>query len=258
MNPVKKRILENLRISRNKSFIYLNNPKSAATSVKNTLVNVENDLGLTNIVIQAGRELHNPYLEVFEYSPESFKRGLNYCFSFVRNPYARALSVYLEKIEPGTDQGKEFRRAINVDERKNITFHEFLHGIVSLPIEKDNIHWRSQSFNLMIGKLPIHFIGYVESFEEDMSKVIQHIYGKPMPVTSYTRHSVSANGRLHDYVDDEAIELIKEKYEEDFDNFNYSTDYTILSSLKKPEFINVSKKWINDVEMELHSITSDK
>jgi ankyrin repeat protein len=150
-------------------------------------------------------------------------------FSFVKNPYTRALSAYLDKIHPAA--GNKPQRALfcsqyALDPSAHISFHHFLHCISLSTASEQDPHWRSQACNLLLGGLAIDFVGHVEHFDED-SVTLAKMTGLNMDSTSISagrQHGTSAKSRLADFYGDRELSLANKIYEEDFRVFGYRFD----------------------------------
>ena len=132
-------------------------------------------------------------------------------FVFVRNPYTRTLSAYLDKVE---------RRAIRKD--KPTSFKSFLYELEAGRLYS-NAHWAPQSDLLLIPVDQFNFIGRTESFDSDINTVKNQLLNNKSdePVKSVLSNATNATGKLDRYYDDETIELVRSLYRQDFDTFDY-------------------------------------
>lgn len=147
-------------------------------------------------------------------------------FSFVRNPYSRALSCYLEKIA-----GEQWLRDIRLpglgfDPSDDVSFAEFLRR-VSVQEHRDmDIHWAPQHHLLSLRKVQYGFLGRFETFQADLRRLVD-ILGLDVPdelLERRTAHVTAAAQKLHDYYDDETLDLVQEIYRKDFDLLGYGRD----------------------------------
>lgn len=132
-------------------------------------------------------------------------------FSFVRNPWSRAVSWYKNVIRD------EIHRAeFKIPE--NISFKEF---IIDYPDNwglKPQTHWL-KSFN---GDYPLDFVGRFESLESDFKEACAKI-GSPPNIS--LPHKIKGNGvDYRTFFDQESVEILAERYSEEIDFFGYSFD----------------------------------
>lgn len=154
-------------------------------------------------------------------SPTSYLR-----FSFVRNPYSRALSCYLEKIA-----GEQWLRDIRLpglgfDPQAQVSFVEFLQSVAAQELVDMDVHWAPQHHLLSLRKVRYGFLGRFENFQTDLHRLVD-LVGLEVPddlLLRRTAHVTGASDRLHDYYDAESIELVQQIYRKDFRTLGYGTD----------------------------------
>ncbi len=219
---LKKLVTQSLRILKFRNSIYLNNPKAACSTVKIRLVNIENIFGHTDININNGQELHDCNLPIFAHSVKDFIRAKSYIFTFVRNPFTRILSTYLDKMKKNVPEKRYFCHLCGIPNDTQFGFLFFLRNICRFSDILDNPHWRCQTVNILHDLMPINFIGTVENFENSAQNL------------SWKNHSTGAADKLQEYITEEASSMIIKKYYRDFYNFNYSFDFSQQTSLTHP------------------------
>ncbi len=135
-------------------------------------------------------------------------------FAFVRNPFTRTLSAYLDKIE---------RRARAKNQQT--TFKKFLLELDAGKLHS-NAHWAPQKDLFLIPADQFDFIGRTESFDTDLSKVKNRLLDKSPdePVKSVLSNATNATGKIELYYDEETIDLVRKLYRQDFELFGYSLD----------------------------------
>lgn len=138
--------------------------------------------------------------------------GSLYRFTFVRNPYVRVLSAYLDKIERKAAQGNG----------KAISFSEFLRQLERGDLYR-NAHWAPQASLLLLPVTEYDFIGRVESLERDLAAVLATLQGRPgdRPPRSALGNWTGAGGRLAQYYDDDSLAIVRRLYARDFEAFGY-------------------------------------
>ena len=155
-------------------------------------------------------------------------------FTFVRNPYSRIVSCFLNKFQDRSRENdpKAYRRMLNglgLDIRRQPDFLEFLNAVKEQPFGQMDIHWLPQTLVLK-GFVAPAIIGRFESFKTDFSHILQQISGENCPTIedarkyyahSYSTDAVSMVGRI---IGRKERELVTEIYEKDFEVLGYSPD----------------------------------
>lgn len=116
-------------------------------------------------------------------SPTFFK------FVFVRNPYMRLLSCYMDKFR-NTDPKyvySEYRsflaqlfnwryaRTVNLSVDPRPTFNAFIDELTKHEPADMNAHWMPQTIHCGIGVTPYDFIGHMEHVDVDAKRVLQKL-----------------------------------------------------------------------------------
>ena len=143
-------------------------------------------------------------------------------FAFVREPYDRLLSCYLQKATPST-RGKLFPpRYKDVTLYKGMPFREFVEAVYRIPDEASDAHYRSQHITLLDpeGEFIPHYIGRFENLREDFTYVLNElgIADRATPLPHLTR----SPARTSDYYDRETRRLVAERFAKDFELLGYS------------------------------------
>ena len=152
--------------------------------------------------------------------------GRYFRFAFVRNPYSRALSGYLEKI--AGEQWLRERRLpqLGFDPDTEVTFPQFLRRVAEQKPREMDIHWAPQHKLLSLGKVDYGFLGRFESFHQDLRSVVDHLQ-LTVPddlLQRQTAHTTHAGSKLRDYYDDECVALVRKVYRRDFEMLGYGSD----------------------------------
>lgn len=188
-------------------FFYNRIPKAANSTIITTLARIRFD---QDIPSRSAKKLFlTPSLLYFR-EVENFSQLFR--FTFVRNPFTRVLSAYLDKVE---------RRAIR--ENKPTSFKKFLHQLDAGKLHS-NGHWAPQSDLFLIPVEQFDFIGRVESLQTDLSKVKNRLLKKDSAeqVKSVLSNATNATSKLGLYYDDETVKLVRKLYRQDFELFEYS------------------------------------
>jgi hypothetical protein len=152
-------------------------------------------------------------------------------FSFVRNPYARAVSCSADKKplvvgDHFVDFYLAHRRTIDaslaVGPDRTLPFSDFVTFAAAIAKRRGDIHIQTQEDILSMPGINLDFTGKVESFWEDFACVFDHIGAN---------HAVRREAAIHvneshcddwpNYYTGDLADLIYRAYECDFDQFGY-------------------------------------
>ena len=163
-------------------------------------------------------------------------------FAFVRDPYARAESCFLSRVdrlvlEPYDDEEGAMRALVQrrrqilawktgevartIDTTREITFRDFIAFICQQdPFDMDR-HWYHQTRSIQFGYIRYDRIGRLETFHQDMRDILDRI-GVPHPDSEGERgRNASERGATPSLFDRDTAAMFHAKFEEDFDNFRY-------------------------------------
>jgi hypothetical protein len=138
-------------------------------------------------------------------------------FAFVRDPYARAVSAFLDKVDSG--RHTRFKKMLGFNGDQTITLLDFLRGISRQDVKDMNRHWRPQSA-LISPKVKLDFVGRFERFNEDFGAVLDRLDVDSSAVREKRAHQTSADSHL-DLIGSEERALIERIYRDDFERFGY-------------------------------------
>ena len=236
----KKEFEYSIHISVKNSYIYFETPKVACTTIKKKLQ--ESEARLEGIILPENRPLSDihpkkksPLLSPSDIGFEKFCEMLNddtvVKFCFVRNPYTRTLSAFLNKIDRPkkiSPHKRKINRILGLDIDTKITFKQFLEAISKTnPFDMDP-HWRPQSNQLFWGCVNYNFVGYFENFTQEFDEILRKIYPSFNNKNSYFKHEIppknktNASSKLMNFYDRKTKDLVREIYKKDFLNFNYT------------------------------------
>ena len=193
----------NIVASRRLAYIYINNPKCGCSTVRQTLWAAEHALGLADAPGSIHTEPDSwPWVDDsqrWEHNEQAF------VFTLVRNPYARVLSAYLDKIrDPNVWEPFAARHGLGDTQ---VSFIEFLRLIADEPPDQMDMHWRPQSHIVAPRVVPYDFIGTMESFEQDLWHILKCIFRREMPISVLRPHRTDAVERLAEYGPERSTEL---------------------------------------------------
>lgn len=175
----------NVIVSERSRLIFCPIPKAANTNWKYVIRKWE---GLEDYA--SVRAAHDPYTSGLRYLSDYSAREARtivtrfYKFAFVRDPYLRALSAYMDKLR-NTDPRfvrEEYRtflaallgwhraRAFN-DDAPRPSFATFVNALAQTPRDAMNAHWRPQTDLCGFDEMHYDFIGRMEKLRADAQTV---------------------------------------------------------------------------------------
>jgi hypothetical protein len=146
----------------------------------------------------------------------------SFIFTFVRNPYKRVLSTYLDKSknQAMVDYMYHYQGPLKKFNGKKVSFENFVKFLVEIPARKLDVHLKPYSeFTKWVPKLD--FVGKLENFEKDWNFVAEKIHfpkAKNIRIVNKNKNGY----KLEDYYTPELKELVYQKYKEDFERFGYA------------------------------------
>ncbi|MCI5044899.1 MAG: sulfotransferase family protein, partial [Aquisalinus sp.] len=152
----------NCHISLKHRFAYFETPKVGCSSIKYAMMHLElegfspriTDPHLTfyNMPTVKPYQLDTAHLYDVLFTDRFFR------FSFVRNPFTRTLSAYLDKIKRPKRLAGSISRALGLmpGASTDMTFGEFLDFIIRTPAFQQDKHWRPQNQVLLYGLIEFH------------------------------------------------------------------------------------------------------
>lgn len=201
-------------------FIFVRFPRTASTTV---LHHLENDFGclkLKRLEEIKAHQIRGPLsfshisvkmLREENLIPEDFFQSA-FKFTFARNPYARAVSLFAYyqqvRILPKEMSFSTFLHMLKYDEIRPIG----LYNSSSLSLCHPQQAW--------LDGLDVDFIGKVENLEDDLARLYKKL-GKEFSPNSFVRLRVSTKGDHMNFYSPKEIRLVNDIFERDFERFDY-------------------------------------
>lgn len=190
---------------RDPALVYLRVPKSANSSIRTAFPGgVQRRLDVRGLAARFPRHLS---------------------FSFVRNPWARLVSIYSEKILPEPVTSEFFVAGVQrcfvkhgLPLRAGMSFEEFTEIVCDLPDAETEKHLKSQShFLVRDGAVVPRFVGRVESMADDWRR-LGALAGFDFPLghRNRTRHPPYTS-----FYDRRLVNLVGDRYRNDVEIFGY-------------------------------------
>lgn len=193
-----------------KQCAYLQVPKVASTSLTKTIRKIPDGLFVSDV------EGETRY---YYRLPEDFD---GFKFTFVRNPFARTVSCYRNKIEGKNPPRLRYYKVIGLE--KDYGFGEYVRAIATIPDEWAERHFATQYFQIYDhGKCLVDYIGRFENLHEEYEKIRQKYGLEPLE-----HKNASSVYDYRDYYTEELAELVYNRYRIDFETFDYEEEYPKL------------------------------
>lgn len=149
------------------------------------------------------------YEEDFSFNPKEYKDYFK--FAFVRNPWARIVSCYCQKVEDKTSAWKHY-----YGECFDKGFDYFVDFVAKKDLTTADRHIRLQT-----SLIPVHdvdFIGRLENFEEDFKYVLSVL---KLHHCKIPKKNSSSHAHYSRYYNERTKAIIAEIYKSDIETFGY-------------------------------------
>lgn len=218
-----------MHISLRHGYVYVETPKTACTAIKLTLQRLElDDPGYNPRLVWPRKR--SPLLNPKQVGPfEAFMaRADIYKFCWARNPYARFLSAYFDKVHrPGEfcdwmiEQMHE-RHGKKMPPNTPLSLEDFVFFVENEEPRKMDHHWRPQHLLTQIDLIRYDFIGRFEHFERDMRQVARRIgFEYDRYISTRKHHATEYAKPPDDYWTGPLRKRVARIYEADFEHFGY-------------------------------------
>lgn len=199
-------------ISHRYRFIYFEVPKTGTSSLKRLLTEHTDLTQMTT-------------LHAFLKYPD-YRR-----FAFVRNPWDRLLSCYLDKIKPDANfENQHFQHGIPKKFHKygvfraRMGFDEFVHAVAAIPDKFADGHFASQYRRLILeGEIVIDHLARFENFREETNRFLKAIGLDEQIEVPHLRKTARPKS-LAQYYNAETVRAVEKRYSEDIRLFGYEFD----------------------------------
>jgi hypothetical protein len=243
-------------LSQKYRYLYVETPKVACTTIKAFLQGAEGRV-ISNQNFDEVHERDKSPLSKPDKRPDLLFDLLEsdgaFRFTFVRNPYTRLLSAYLNKIrrkpaeeaiayrssrlqqlgQPITGdlallnaQALESHRrqrlhSLSLPTDSDISFKEFVESLAQADPATMDAHWRPQTLLTAHAHIDYHFIGRFETFEADLTRVANRLNIEHNLKFKPTPHRTDSDKRANDYYTESLRKAVARIYRDDFKMFDY-------------------------------------
>lgn len=209
------------------SFVYVTVPKAANSTIKRALFALYNKLPPESDP-DALHASPGPFRTISQLSRSeidlAFRGPRTYRFTFVRNPYARLLSAYWDKIVDNNRRGYGNHYAKKLKLSTNATFEQFVFSVADQPDRASDWHWMSQTRCTMLNLIDYSFVGRVESLADDMAKALSIIGCRSHSQEPVAHLNKTAEQPSGDIYTETVANIVFRRYQDDFANFQYDRD----------------------------------
>lgn len=216
-------------------YVYVEVPKAGCGTMKSTLGGLEAARNNPGMVTRFQDAPHNrlaatPFVRPFQlpngmleeiFTSPDYRR-----FTVVREPAARALSGFLEKVGQGLKQSEQITEALRARTGREIapadvTLEQFLDVLITMPSRKQDPHWRRQADHIGLSIVPYDAVVHLEDLDTSWD-LIGELTGTPDLVGEFfCRTSTGARTRMADYYTPELLAMVGEIYARDYADLNY-------------------------------------
>jgi hypothetical protein len=213
--------------------IYVSVPKVASTRIKLTLAEAVGRLSRLRGRPRL-RGLHGPHSMTIASFHRLATDPRTLRFSFVRNPYARAVSCWADKwqdrplvegdafMDRYLAGRKQIDPALPAGSDRTLSFADFVTYASTVAESRLDSHLQAQHDILAMPGIALDFIGRIERFSADIVRVLDHIGAmNGIRVGAVTPVNPSRHGPWEDYYTPALRDRLYRAYERDFDLFQY-------------------------------------
>lgn len=213
----------NLRgaISHEHRFFYNRLPKVANSSITGALVDAARAAGSTGVSASPKHFFARPSdlsrAKVSALAEDYFR------FVFVRDPYSRTLSAFLDKI--GNRQ-RQAKRPLAWCAKQGIDtpdFTDFCRYLDATGLY-DDPHWAPQTSLLLMPLEEFHHVGRFETLDDDLATVMQRIFGTTLTADRRGPPSTGAAELAAAQYSDTTRGIVRRLFAEDFERLGYDAD----------------------------------
>nr|WP_244270841.1 sulfotransferase family protein [Thioalkalivibrio sp. ALJ1] len=224
----KHRVNPRILVSTSQRFVFYRIPKAGHSTVGNTLLRY--DPSITDEqreAVQASGDKIGVYRHPREIGlRRSREAWRNYfLFTFVRNPFQRTLSAYLDKIMRDRPPAAKNLGASPAQDGSTPSFFDFLERLENEALYRGP-HWAPQVSLLPRDRGRLDFTGHLEHIDRDLPALVQRLFGDGslVEIHNWDPHRTGSASKLAEYYDGAAVDRVRSLYREDFDAFGYSLD----------------------------------
>ncbi|MCG5549086.1 sulfotransferase family protein [Halorhodospira halochloris] len=139
---------------------------------------------------------------------------------FVRNPYTRVLSAYLDKGRISNDLARKFSN-YDGEAGTRAGFEGFCRYLANGGVYEDP-HWYPQNRLCPFPSEELDFVGKMENLNSDLNRLLDWLGLPAQDLVRAGPKPTGASGRIAEFYSEESEQIIKSLYSDDFRMFGYS------------------------------------
>ncbi|PSL19145.1 sulfotransferase family 2 domain-containing protein [Shimia abyssi] len=192
-------------------FLYMKNHKAACTTVLATL--------MANLLDQKGEgtgsidmnTVHTPPNTLLLTGPRGLKMAQVlealadrrvYRFTIIREPVARTVSSFADKIVKGDKQKTKLMRYLKRPVNSDMSLSQFLDIMAQDPGARDvDRHWRSQRLEVSYDFINYDFVGDMADLDGALNRIVRHIFKVDRPQVQDTRTSLGHKSKSAELIE---------------------------------------------------------
>jgi hypothetical protein len=232
---------------------YLKNPKVASTSIELTLWRAHSPTGVP--LVPHGHS-NAPFVQRVHDLPEAADAAFfdSSFFSVVRNPFARVLSAYLNKVGPRKHVWQHISLSIGLKPETHPSLDDLLRALLDHDPFAVDKHFQPQWINILHGLAPLDYLGHLERMQ-DVSAYLQR-YGLVLEHSGI--NATNANEKVGSQIGPGTADLIRRYYADDFRLYGYSDDPSVLIPIRDAEFLNPSRDSLRQIIVERRQYAANR
>lgn len=221
------RVNPRILVSEAQRFVFYRIPKAGHSTVGHSVLHHDPSVSdAERAALEAAGEKIGVYLHPRQIGVRRSRAAWRhyFLFTFVRNPFHRTLSAYLDKIVRDRPPAEKNLGAARTEEGTAIGFAEFLERLEAGALYHGP-HWAPQVALLPRDRSRLDFVGRLERIDNDLPALLQRLFSvHDVEVRNWDVHRTGSGTQLERYYDAAAVDRVRALFHEDFAAFGYSTD----------------------------------
>lgn len=217
-------------------YVYVEVPKAGCGTMKATLGGMEAARLGPGAVTRIQEHPHDrsratPFVRPFQLPPDMLEdafRGRSWRrFTVVREPAARLLSGYLEKIRQGLKQADPIRALLAEQGRaplegEEISFADFTSIVLPMESREQDPHWRRQVDHLGLEFIDYDAVIHLEELDASWQRIASLVGVADLKEQFHCRNSTGASSKLRDWYTPELLDAVERSYAQDYRRLGYA------------------------------------